>query len=53
MRDLQTELSLRRQKGEKHLTIKDGKIVTTPRPFLWRIAVTITLGGPNHPTLKY
>ncbi len=42
MRDLRTELSLRRQKGEKHLTIKDGKIVTTTRPFLWRTAVTIT-----------
>ncbi len=53
MRGLRTELSLRRQKGEKHLTIKNGKIVTTPRPFLWRIGVIITLGGPNPPTLKY
>ncbi len=53
MRDLRTELSLRRQKGEKHLTIKDGKIVKSIRPFLWRTAVTITLGGPNPPTLKY
>ncbi len=53
MRDLQIELSLRRQKGEKHLIIKDGKIVTTTRPFLWGTAVTITLGGPNPPTLKY
>ncbi len=53
MRDLRTEVSLRRQKGKKHLTIKDGKIGTTPRPFLWGTAVTITLGGPNPPTLKY
>ncbi len=42
MRELRTELSLRQKRGEKHLTIIDGEIVTAPRPFLWRSAVTIT-----------
>ncbi len=44
IRELQSELSLRRQSGEKHQTIKDGEIVTAPRPFLWRSAVPIRIG---------
>ncbi len=47
-----TELSLRQKRGEKHLTIKDGEIITAPRSFLWRSAVTITIGGQNPPTLR-
>ncbi len=30
----------------------DGEIVTAPRPFLWRSAVTITTRGQNPPTLR-
>ncbi len=53
MRDMQTELSLRREKGEKHLKITDGKILTTNCPFLWRTAIAIALGGPNPPNWNY
>ncbi len=42
MRELRTELSLRQKRGEKHLTIKDGEIVTAPRKCLSRSAVAIT-----------
>ncbi len=32
MREPRAELSLHRKRGEKHLTIKDGEVVTAPIP---------------------